>query len=273
MAGRPTVDCCLRCPRRPFRSPPPSGETRGEPDDGERGGLLLVCLAMLVVATRTSFVVALGTRARDRCTSLARSLPVASSPPAIRFRWKQHDRRGRTMGGGLLLVCCRPSPPRWFGLGDDAPPLLFPTAACIRRRFLPNRHRLCFCVAWGEGSRVRFRSFHRVTAMRRPANCRTSLCLFDPPCLHSLFVIPSLARALTRTSRTTTGEDYCALAAVFCRLTRQIHPAQCCTSLPAVLPCRSFAPSSPALAVRVSARPRGKSHEQHACDDGGGITA
>lgn len=148
-----------------------------------------------------------------------------------------------------------------------------PTAACIRRRFSPNRHRLCFCVAWGEGSRVRFRSFHRVTAMRRPANCRTSLCLFDPSCLHSLFVIPSLARALTRTARTTTGEDYCALAAVFCRLTRQNHPAQCCTSLPAVLPCRSFAPSSPALAVRVSARPRGKSHEQHACDDGGGITA
>ncbi len=105
MAGRPTVDCCLRCPRRPFRSPPPSGETRGEPDDGERGGLLLVCLAMLVVATRTSFVVALDPRARDRCTSLARSSPVASSPPAIRFRWKQRDRRGRTMGGGLLLVC------------------------------------------------------------------------------------------------------------------------------------------------------------------------
>jgi hypothetical protein len=120
MAGRPTVDCCLRCPRRPFRSPPPSGETRGEPDDGERGGLLLVCLAMLVVATRTSFVVALGTRARDRCTSLARSLPVASSPPAIRFRWKQRDRRGRTMGGGLLLVC----------RGTIAPAMVRPRRRC-----------------------------------------------------------------------------------------------------------------------------------------------
>jgi hypothetical protein len=177
MAGRPTVDCRLRCPRRPFRSPPPSGETRGEPDDGERGGLLLVCLAMLVVATRTSFVVALGTRARDRCTSLACSLPVASSPPAIRFRWKQHDRRGRTMGGGLLLVCCRPSPPRWFGLGDDAPPL-FVAPPLLAFAAGSRRTGTDFAFVW-RGGRVRVYVSVRSIVSPRGDDRRTAA----PPCV------------------------------------------------------------------------------------------
>ena len=178
------------------------------------------------------------------------------------------------MGGGLLLVCCRPSPPRWFDLGDDAPPLLLPHCCLHSPPVLAEPAPALLSCGVGGGLARMFpagSSFCDESAGELP-HLRLLVCPIVACTRCSYF--RSLAREITRTARgrrrgRTTAHSQ-PFSVVF---TRQNHPAQCCTSLPAVLPCRSFAPSSPALAVRVSARPRGKSHEQHACDDGGGITA